>query len=85
MTILGVSVDGAAANAAFRAEHDLPFPLLCDTDRKVSMAYGAADGPDAKYARRIAVLIGEDGRVREYWPKADPRTFAATALEALGP
>ena len=82
--MFGVSFDDAAANAAFRAEHDLPFPLLCDTDRAVALAYGAAEAKDARFARRIAVLIDEEGRIQHVWNKVDPRTFAATALEALG-
>ncbi|MFM1871915.1 MAG: AhpC/TSA family, partial [Planctomycetota bacterium] len=40
--MLGVSVDDAEANAKFRGANALPFPLLCDTDRSVATAFGAA-------------------------------------------
>lgn len=83
VAVLGVSVDERADNAAFKKKHELPFPLLCDTDRSMALAYGAADGKDAPFARRIAVLIGPDGKVLQYWGRVDPRTFAATALAAL--
>jgi peroxiredoxin Q/BCP len=81
--VLGVSIDPVAANAAFRHKLGLPFPLLCDTDRAMAVAYGAADDANAKFARRIAVLVDADGKVEQVWTKIDPATFAATALAAL--
>ncbi|MBM4059714.1 MAG: redoxin domain-containing protein, partial [Planctomycetes bacterium] len=83
VAVFGVSVDDGPANAAFRQKHGFPFPLLCDTDRALAVAYGAAADQQARSARRIAVLIGADGKVVEYWNEVDPRTFAATAVAAL--
>ena len=83
VVVLGVSVDDAAANAAFAQKHGFPFPLLCDVDRKLALAYGAAEAADAKFARRVAALIGPDGKVVQYWSKVDPATFAEQALAAL--
>ena len=83
VAVLGVSVDAAADNAAFRSKYEFPFPLLCDTERTMAIAYGAADGKDAKVARRIAILIDGEGKVVQYWSKVDARTFAATAVAAL--
>jgi peroxiredoxin Q/BCP len=81
--VLGVSFDAQTDNAAFRKKYDLPFPLLCDTDRTMAIAYGAADDKDAKFARRIAVLIDGEGKIVQYWGKVDARTFATTAVAAL--
>ena len=78
-----MSVDVAADNAAFKKKHDLPFPLLCDTDRAMAIAYGAAENKEARFARRIAVLIDGEGKVVQYWNRVDPRTFAETAVAAL--
>ena len=83
VTVVGVSVDDQAKNAAFRKENDLPFTLLCDEDRKVAMAYGAADTADARFARRIAVLIAADGRVEQRWDRVKVRSFATDVLEVL--
>ncbi len=83
VAVLGVSIDTAADNASFRQKHGLPFPLLCDTDRAMAIAYGAADDANAKYARRIAVLVDGDGKVAHVWTKVDPAGFAAAALAAL--
>ena len=37
-----------------------PFPLLSDAGRECGIAYGAADTPDARSARRISYVIGWD-------------------------
>jgi len=42
--------------------------LLCDTDRKLGMAYGACDDPKAGYAKRISILIDEQGTVIDARP-----------------
>lgn len=83
VVVLGVSVDDAAANAAFQHKHDLPFPLLSDTARTMGMAYGACDSADARAHRRIAVLLDGAGKVVQVWQRVDPKTFAAIALAAL--
>jgi len=81
--VLGVSVDDATANAAFRSGQSFPFPLLCDTDRAMSLAYGAVADANARAAKRVAVLIDGRGRIVRLWTKVDPKTFAADALAAL--
>ena len=83
VAVIGVSVDTASDNAAFRQKHNLPFPLLCDVDRAMAIAYGAADDASAATARRIAVLIDGEGKVVHAWPRVDPRTFAESALAVL--
>ncbi|MCC7064459.1 MAG: peroxiredoxin, partial [Planctomycetes bacterium] len=83
VAVLGVSFDSREDNAAFRTKHELPFPLLSDSDRAMAIAYGAAENAEAKVARRIAVLIDGEGKVVQYWGRVDPRTFAATAVAAL--
>jgi peroxiredoxin/dienelactone hydrolase len=83
VAVLGVSVDDAAQNAAFKDKHGFPFPLLCDIDRAMAIAYGAAADKEARFARRIGFLIDGDGKVAKVWSRVDPSTFAADALAAL--
>ena len=83
MSIVGVSNDGVEANAKFASEQGFSFPLLCDTDLRISMAYGAAKSADAGKAARIAVLIDSSGTVEQYWPSVDARAFPATLIETL--
>ena len=78
--ILGISFDTAAENKAFAEKFGFNFPLLCDTDRKVGLAYGACDDANAASARRVGVIIGPEGLVKAYYPKVDARAFPQQAL-----
>lgn len=70
--MLGVSFDTVAENRAFAEKFSFPFRLLCDTDRAMGVAYGAADSPDAEYAKRISYVLDEEGRVLLAYPKVNP-------------
>ena len=71
-----------AENRAFAEKFGYPFPLLCDVDRKIGLAYGACDTQDAEYARRITYVIGADGAIVQAYPKvsaaAHPKELLAT-------
>jgi thioredoxin-dependent peroxiredoxin len=81
--ILGVSFDTPAENAAFARKFNFNFPLLCDTDRKIGVDYGAADDAKSANARRIGVIIGPDGKVKEYLPKVNAANFPKEALSKV--
>lgn len=81
--ILGASFDDEAANTAFARKFDFNFPLLCDTDRALGLAYGACDVPDAGFARRISYLIGPDGKIARAYAKVDPPTHPGEVLRDL--
>jgi len=70
-------------NAKFAKKNDFPYPLLCDTDRKIGIAYGAADSPKDEYARRIAYVIDENGKIAEAHPKVDARAYPKEQLQSL--
>jgi thioredoxin-dependent peroxiredoxin len=84
--ILGVSFDAPAKNAAFVRKFDFNFPLLSDVDRRIGLAYGAADAPDTPRARRVSYLIGADGRVEKTYgfeAKMDAAAHPAAVLADL--
>ena len=54
--------------------------LLCDTDRSVAMAYGAAESADQERATRVTVIIGPDGRVLKAWAVDNAEAHPAEAL-----
>jgi thioredoxin-dependent peroxiredoxin len=81
--VLGVSFDDQQANAKFAQKFHFDFPLLCDTDRKLGLAYGAAEAPDAKSARRISYLIGPDGKVRKAYAKVSAAAHPEEVLKDL--
>jgi thioredoxin-dependent peroxiredoxin len=78
-----VSFDTVEENRRFAEKFNFPFPLLCDTDKKIGMAYGAADSPKDEYARRIAYVIDENGRIAQAHAKVDAATYPAQQLRNL--
>lgn len=81
--MLGASFDTPEENGKFAKKFDFPFPLLCDMDRKIGIAYGAAESPKDEYARRIAYLIDENGKIAEAHPKVDPKSYPYEQLKTL--
>jgi len=78
-----VSFDTPQENRAFAEKFGFDFPLLCDVDRKMGVAYGAADSPQSSNAQRIGVIVGPDGRIAEWLPKVDPSTYPRDALKRI--
>lgn len=64
VSILGISPQGAESHRRFAATYGLPFPLLCDQDKKIIRSYGV-DGPLGFGVRRVTFLIGTDGIIEE--------------------
>ena len=81
--ILGASFDSEKKNAAFAKKYNFPFPLLCDTDRQIGLAYGAANSAEDAYARRIAYVIDENGKIAQAHGKVDAASYPMTQLESL--
>jgi len=86
LTVWGVSPDGAASHARFRAKFELPFTLLSDVDHKVAEAYGAW-GLRKNYGReymgliRSSFLVDPAGRLAFIWPRVKADGHAAAVLE----
>jgi peroxiredoxin Q/BCP len=81
--ILGVSFDTVEANNAFAEKFSFRFQLLCDTERKLGLAYGACSNGDAPSAKRIGVIIGPDGMVKHYYDTVDAKSFPEQAIAAI--
>ena len=71
------------ANRAFAEKFGYTFPLLCDTERKVGLAYGACEGRQDAYARRYTYVIGPDGTIEQAIETKDPEGQAAALLPSL--
>ncbi len=81
--VLGASFDSAEANARFAKKYSFPFPLLCDINREIGLAYGACASADAGSPSRISYLIGPDGKIREAYSTVIPATHPQDVLKAL--
>jgi thioredoxin-dependent peroxiredoxin len=78
-----VSFDTPEENKAFGVKFNFNFPLLCDTDRRLGVAYGAADDDKASNARRVGVVIDPEGKVKEYLPKVDAASYPSDVLKRI--
>lgn len=86
--VLGVSPDGEASHAKFRAKYGLPFPLLADEGHEVSEQYGvwkqkSLAGRTYMGVERSTFVVAADGTVAKVMRKVDPKTHAAEVLDAL--
>lgn len=61
--VVGVSFDSSESHQKFIAKHNLNFPLLADTDGKITDAYGVRREAGKNMSRRASFLIGKDGKI----------------------
>jgi peroxiredoxin Q/BCP len=86
--VWGVSPQGPASKAAFRAKYGLPFTLLADEDHAVADSYASwveKEKEGRKYwgVARNSFLVGPDGKIARVWTKVQPEGHAAEVLDAL--
>lgn len=87
ITIIGISTDDVNSHKKFETKHQLPFPLIADTDLKMVNAYGIW-GPKKFMGRvfdgthRTSFLIDEKGIIRHIISKPKAKMHAAEILEA---
>lgn len=85
--VVGISPDDVESHAAFRDEHDLPFPLLADPGRQVMEPWGAY-GTKVLYGKQVvgvircAYLLDPDGVVRKVWKRVSTGSFAEAVVKA---
>lgn len=86
--VVGISPDTPAKQKKFDDKYELGFPLLADTEHKVSEAYKVWK-EKSMYGRkymgieRSAFLI-QDGVILEAWYKISPADTPKNLLKALG-
>ena len=76
VVLLGVSYDDLDSHAHFIAKEHLPFPLLSDTDARVSRLYGVyreyqRDGKTMRGVERTTFVIDKTGHIARVWPKVN--------------
>jgi len=86
-TVLGVSLDDAAAHCSFRDKHALPYPLLSDPDGRVHELYSAwlttLFGKRSFAVRRCTFVIDAAGIVRKVYKHVNPIGHAKDVLRDL--
>ncbi|MBP7146051.1 MAG: peroxiredoxin [Acidobacteria bacterium] len=83
VVLLGVSFDDPERNRLFAERYGFPFDLLCDTRRRVALAYGACDAAEDRAPRRMSYVIGVDGRIEQAYPRVNPKNHPEDMLALL--
>ena len=81
--ILGVSLDNEDDNKAFAEKFNFPYPLLCDVNREISLAYEAVKGKEDEYASRITYVVDEEGNIKEAISEVDTKTHSGDLCSRL--
>ncbi|MDT8404136.1 peroxiredoxin [Sulfuriflexus sp.] len=82
--IVGVSLNEVASHKTFVDKYHLPFPLLADSEKKVTAAYGVLGGfGPIRYARRQTFLIDPQGRIARHYARVSPRQHAEEIISDL--
>ncbi|MBI2135256.1 thioredoxin-dependent thiol peroxidase [Candidatus Woesearchaeota archaeon] len=86
--VLGISNDDEKSHKKFTEKYGLNFTLLCDTDKKVSKAYGAYGkkkfmGKEYMGITRSTFVIDEKGNISKIFYKVNPEKSISEVLEAL--
>lgn len=86
--ILGVSTDTVQSHDRFKAKHELPFPLLSDSDREIAAAYGtwrekSLYGKKFMGMVRSTFVIDEQGIIAAVYNKVRVKGHVEALLDAL--
>ena len=74
--VFGVSLDNEKDNKAFAEKFSFSYPLLCDVNKDIALAYHAVKSADDQYAARISYVIGEDGKILESIESVDTKNHS---------
>jgi len=82
--VLGVSLDDVESHQKFAEHHDLPFPLLADSEGKAAEAYGVKTRMfGMTVAKRQTFLIDPDGNLAKHYEKVKPASHSTQVLADL--
>jgi len=87
--VLGVSPDSAKSHTSFRSKFKLPFPLLVDSDHKISEAYGVWQEKSMFGHKYMGILrshfvIDENGKVADVRYNVKAPESAKLSMGKLG-
>jgi peroxiredoxin Q/BCP len=61
--VFGISSDASNAHQVFQQKHQLPYPLLSDTQKKVRQLFGVPTSLFGLIPGRVTYVVGLDGKV----------------------
>ena len=88
VAVLGVSRDTMRSHIRFIQNQNVPYPLLCDTDRNLSRAWGllvnkTMYGKPVTGTARTTFVVDGNGIVRRVFEKVTPLGHAQAVLDCV--
>jgi len=85
LVVLGISADTPSAQKKFKEQHELPYTLLADADKKIAKEFGVLKeknmyGKKVMGIARTTFLIGPDGKVAHVFENVKPDGHAEEVL-----
>ncbi|TSJ38540.1 thioredoxin-dependent thiol peroxidase [Mucilaginibacter corticis] len=86
--VIGVSTDDEKSHKKFITKHNLPFPLIADTDHSVVEAYGVwaeknMYGKKYMGTVRTTFIIDPEGNIKNVIDKVDTKASSQQVLDLL--
>ncbi|MGO0059337.1 thioredoxin-dependent thiol peroxidase [Brevibacillus fluminis] len=86
--VLGISPDDVKSHDKFTVKHELPFPLLADTDHQVAEAYGVwvlkkMYGREYMGIERSTFVIDPEGNIAKAWTKVKVKGHVQEVLDFI--
>jgi len=86
--VIGISNDNQISHEKFSKKFSLSFKLLCDTDKKISKAYGVYEKKNfmgRKYMgiTRSTFIIDENGKIQKIFYKVSPGKHINEIFEVI--
>ncbi len=83
--VLGISIDSVESHAGFAKKHELPFPILSDSEKKVVNQYGVWGekkfiGRKYMGTNRVSFLVDSAGKIARIYEKVKPPGHAKEVL-----
>lgn len=90
IAIIGVSMDSEASHQKFIAKHELPFPLIADTEKEIIERFGVWGpkkfmGKEYDGIHRTTFVMDEENKIRGIITKPKTKDHAAEILEIFNP
>jgi peroxiredoxin Q/BCP len=87
--VLGISADSVDSHKKFAAKYNLPFTLLSDENKEVLEKYGvwkekSMYGKKYMGIVRTTVIIDEEGKIKNIFPKVKVTGHVEEVIKALG-
>lgn len=86
--VLGISPDDESKQKKFEIKYKLPFPLIADTENKITGAFGVHDmkklfGREYMGILRTTFVIDEKGTIRKIFHKPKNKAHAQEILQSF--